>query len=421
MDEFGTAAGWALRLLGAFYALSAGFGLRRHAIDMLLTQALSALAMPDPRETAAGTRRAWFLSTQLLVVGVAGIALMALLDLALPLFVVSAALYALYVVVLAPRFFDPFDPPEEAGRSQTRRAFWIYLTVTVLIVAAGWGGLLRPWREEAWPVLAIAGLLAAGLVAYGIRLMWRMQVVPGAPRFDSSDHQLTLPDGQEEFQARLRETPLTLSPSWDDGALFDATTREAVAGPLPPDMVTQEDWELIAHWLGLIRDVMDPSDPERRGFRVHDGAARMEAEGRPLFERLAARMAPGQLRFEPVPWPRLSRYDVTAVKLMCDAGTDPLWGSRDGFHESMDAHLFGLSWSLAIDLGVWRMDFDNSVDWDDPGGAPRWTAAEAAAHEAEGRVLAMRLVGELAATGRNHVRVSFWSAAEGRAIPIQGA
>ena len=67
------------------------------------------------------------------------------------------------------------------------------------------------------------------------------------------------------------------------------------------------------------------------------------------------------------------------------------------------------------------MDFDNSMDWDDPGGAPRWTAAEAAAHEAEGRVLAMRLVGELAATGRNHVRVSFWSAAEGRAIPIQGA
>ena len=218
--------------------------------------------------------------------------------------------------------------------------------MTVLIVAAGWGGLLRPWREDAWPVLAIAGLLAAGLVTYGIRLMWRMPVVPGAPRFDSSDHQLTLPDGQEEFQARLRETPLTLSPSWDDGALFDATTREAVAGPLPPDMVTQEDWELIAHWLGLIRDVMDPSDPERRGFRVHDGAARMEAEGRPLFERLAARMAPGQLRFEPVPWPRLSRYDVTAVKLMCDAGTDPLWGSRDGFHESMDTHLFGLSWSL---------------------------------------------------------------------------
>ena len=151
---------------------------------------------------------------------------MALLDVALPLFAISAALYAVYLLVLAPRFFDPLDPldpPEEHGRAQRWRAFWVYLAATALIAAAGWGRLLRPWREEAWPVLALAGLLAAGLVAYGIHLMRRMQSVPGLPRFDGAMDagNAGLADPQKEFQARLRSSPLVLSPSWDQGGLFD--------------------------------------------------------------------------------------------------------------------------------------------------------------------------------------------------------
>ena len=152
MEDLSTAAGWALRLLGAFYALAAGLGLRRIAMDLLLTQALSALAAADPRETAAERRRAWFLATQLLLVGVAGIALMALLDVALPLFAISAALYAVYLLVLAPRFFDPLDPldpPEEHGRAQRWRAFWVYLAATALIACAC--SLTGAWSRPSMP------------------------------------------------------------------------------------------------------------------------------------------------------------------------------------------------------------------------------------------------------------------------------
>ena len=421
MEDLSTAAAWALRLLGVFYALGAGLGLRRIAMDLLLTQALSALAAADPRETAAERRRAWFLATQLLLVGVAGIALMALLDVALPLFAISAALYAVYLLVLAPRFFDRFDPPDVPGRSQTWRAFWTYLVATALVAAAGWGELLRPWQEQAWPVLAVAGLLAAAMVAYGLQLMRRMQSVPGLPRIDSTvnDRNAGLADPQEEFQARLRSSPLVLSPSWDHGGLFDASTRQPVSGLLPSDMLTEADERLIESWLGVFRDVGDPSDPQRCRFTAPDGAARMEQAGRPIFEQLAARLVPGQLRFEPVPWPRLSHYDVSAVKIMADAGNDPLWGTRGVFNENIDAHFFGISWNLARDLHVWMMDFDDAVDWGDPSCKPRWSAAEAAAHEAEGRALAERLAGELAATGRGHVRVSFWSESAQTVIPVR--
>ena len=174
-------------------------------------------------------------------------------------------------------------------------------------------------------------------------------------------------------------------------------------------MLTEADDHLIQYWMDVFRDVADAADPQRCRFKAPDGAARMEKAGRPIFEQLAARLAPGQLRFEPVPWPRLSRYDVSAVKLMAEAGNDPLWGTSGGFDHNIDARFFGISWALALDLNVWRLDFDEALDWYNPSAKPRWSVAEAAAHEAEGRVLAERLAGELAATGRAHVPVSFWS------------
>jgi len=416
-EELTAAAGLALRLLGGFYALGALFGLRRLAMDMLLTQALAAIARPDPRETRAETRRAWFLASQLMLVGVVGLALMALLDLALPLMLVSAGVYALYLFVLAPRLFDPFDPPEEPGRGQTWRAFWLYLAAAALVGLAGWGGVLRPVRDEPWPVLALVALLAVGLVGYGVRLIRRMQEVAGIPAPTSEELAL---EHDTEIKERLRATPLILSPSWNEGVFFDARTREPIFGRLPSDLLPWEDDEDLNAWQNLFLQFADPDDPERRRFQEADHAARLEAEGRPIFERLAARMAPGQLTFEPVPWPRFARREAKAVKLMAEAGTDPLWVTSGGIHEPVYPHGFGLSWNLGADLCRWAADYDASIDWDDPAAPPGWGEAGAAAHEAEGRALAVRLVRELAATGRGHVRVTFWSEREQAAIPIQG-
>ncbi len=414
-------ASWALRLLGAFYALAACLGLRRCAMDLLLSRAISALGGADSPETRAETRRAMVQAAQLVLVGLGGIALMALLDLAFPIFVASAAFYVFYVLLLAPRLLDPFDPPDAEGLAQRRRALVIYLAVTLLVGMAALQGLLRDWRAESWQVLGLVALLALGLLGYALHLLRGLPKAPGRDAAsDVSPQQAPWPStarGPEQDE-RLRGARFILSPSWNEGGLFEAETRRPVSSDLPQDMLTEADWDAIQYWMDVFRDVGDAADPRRCGFTAPDGAARMAAEGQWVFDQLAARLGPGRLSFEPVPWPRLSRHRATAVKLMAEAGVGALWVSDGDIHEPVDPRDFGLSWKLELDIHVWDLDFEEGARWEDADGAPRWGPAEAAAHEAEGRAIAARLARELAVTGRAHVPVRFWSESEARLIDI---
>lgn len=414
-------AGLTLRLVGAFYAAAAVFGLRRCAMDMLLTRALQALGEAASAETRAEERRIWMQLTLLVLVGLGGIALMALLNLAVVLFLITFGLHALYVLVLAPRLLDPADPPEDATRAQRRRSLVIYAAVTLLVLAAAWGGLLRDLRSESWPVLALVALLSLGLAGAAFRLMRGMPRAADAdlPSFDALPPLPDLPAPELPAPATdesLRGAAFLLSPSWNEGALFDATTRRPVSRSLPDDMLTEADRDAMQFLLDLWRDVGDPADPHRCGFSAPDGAARLAAEGRWVFEQLAARLAPCGLRFEPVPWPRLTRHGATAVRLMAEQRMDPLWLSDGQGQQPMDPQEFGLSWKLALDLHVWALDFDEGVGME---ATPLWSEAEAAAHEAEALRLAHRLAEELAATGRGHLPVSFWSESQARAIPVR--
>jgi hypothetical protein len=418
------AAGWALRLVGAFYALAAVFALRRCAMDLLLTRALAALRASDSKETRAENGRIALQVLQLLLVGFGGIALMPLLSLALPIFIASAGLHALNVFVLAPRIFDPLDPPDAAGLAQRRRSMLVYLMATLLIAAAEFAGVLRDWRAEAWPVLALAALLGLGLMGYAFRLLRGM---PRAPAWATDTAPLgplpadEPPQPEPGYDEALRNASFILSPSWDEGALFEAKTCRPVFLTLPRDMLTEADWDAIQFLLDVWRDVGDPADPQRCRFSAPDGAARIATEGEWVFQQLAARLAPRPIRFEPTPWPRLSLHDATAVRLMSELGAGPLWVTNETGHEPVNPQDFGISWRLALDIHIWGLDFDEGIGWDDPGGPPLWTEAEAAAHEAEGLLIAQRLARELAATGRGHVPLGFWSESETRLIPIQGA
>lgn len=415
-------AGLILRLLGAYYAVGAVFGLRRCAMDLLLTRALAALGAPDPAESRAETRQMAFYTAQILLVGLGGIALMALLDLALPIFLASLLLQALYAWVIGPRLGDPGDPPGSADRVRRQRSRMLFLAVTLLVAAAAYAGLLR--RAEPGPALALAALLSLALLGYAFHLLRGMPRAMPDRAFGAFPTAEVAPPNDEpapEHDAGLRSASFILSPSWNEGALFEAQTRRPVFLSLPRDMLTEADWGAIQFLLGVWRDVGDPADPQRHRFTTPDGAARMAAEGRWVFQQLAARLAPCPLRFEPAPWPRISRHGATAVRLMAEQGASALWVTDDDGHVPLDPHEFGLSWKLALDINAWSLDFDAGTGWEGPGGAPRWTEAEAEAHEAEGLRLARRLAWELAATGRGQLPVSFWSESAARSIPIPGA
>ncbi len=76
---------------------------------------------------------------------------MLLLDIAPWLFVISSIGQAVYLFVLAPRYFDVVDPPDEQGRRQTTNAFVIYVAATTLVVWAAVLDRLVSWRDVPWP------------------------------------------------------------------------------------------------------------------------------------------------------------------------------------------------------------------------------------------------------------------------------
>ena len=125
-----------LRLIGAFYAVASVIAIRTAAMTSFLDRALGAIGRVDPRETSAERNRTILLVANSVLFGIGGTLLAAKLDIAALVFSLSAALYALYLFVICPRYLDPWDPPEEPGRSQTRNAFWVYLVATAIVLGA---------------------------------------------------------------------------------------------------------------------------------------------------------------------------------------------------------------------------------------------------------------------------------------------
>src|SRR5688572_31787260 len=143
-----------LRVIGAFYVFAGWVATRAALTSRLLDQALGAISCRKPNriETA---QTAWFLVQAHLVLA-SGLALMLLSDLALWFFLAAAGGQALYLVYLAPRHFDPVDPPEAKGRRQTTNAFFFYAAATAFVMWASHRGVLLDEAQIPRPVTLAA-------------------------------------------------------------------------------------------------------------------------------------------------------------------------------------------------------------------------------------------------------------------------
>jgi hypothetical protein len=404
-----------LRLVGAFYLLTAVFALRAVAMDRLLSAALNAIAPGKEHATPAERVRNRFLTVSSLLIGTSSLALLALLDLAAPLMLASVALQVVYLAYLGPRCIDPEEPPEPGSRQKSVLATGMIAAAAALACAAWWRGSLVSVSET--PIAA--ALAAAGLIAL-LAYAYRLSRTADLKRPHAFDAPLDLSDSQDGgwepppepdiSPEVLARTAIVLNPGWGDLGARDAGTGEPLPYRVYEALLTQEERDLLADWNCLFIQVADPADPRRVAMTDPEGLQKLEELGRPIFERIAARLGPERVAFEPAPRPRRPTLEVAAVKVMADYSCYPLW-----FHEEERVGCFSpselaLSWSLELALGAWAGDFDDSLvelDRDEPGGPVRWSEAAAAAHAAEGRVLAGRLARELAATGRGHVKVVY--------------
>lgn len=85
------------------------------------------------------------------------------------------------------------------------------------------------------------------------------------------------------------------------------------------------------------------------------------------------------------------------VRVMTDYGAQPLWVRResDDIHVDTSPSNLGLSASLAGRLEAWRLWGESAINFDDPHDSREVSDEEAAAFQAEGRLLTRRVAAEL--------------------------
>lgn len=216
-----------LCVIGAFYAFAGHIATRAALTSHFVDKAIAAIEGKTPTrlETAQSY---WLLSAATLVLA-SGVTLLFLLDVAAWLFVVSSAGQALYLLHLAPRFFDVVDPPDPAGRRRSTNAFLIYLAATALVVWAKMTDVLRDWDEVSPAILVIAAVIVLAHIGY---VCWSIVIAPQAAA--------NRPGSLAAFQANAS--------GWD----ADADPASSTRIKLMADYGTHPLWALDDHLYGQI-------------------------------------------------------------------------------------------------------------------------------------------------------------------------
>jgi hypothetical protein len=280
----------ALFVIGAFYVAGGFLATRAALTSRFIDRAIAAIAMEpvDRRETQ---RYAWLLTASVLILA-GGAALLVMSQLAVPLFVVSAAGQAAYIYVAAPHYFDKADPPDERGRRATRNAFFVYMAATAFVVLSALGGSLFP-PEATSPVawIAFAGIVAAQVGYIGKTL--------AAPKPSRTPAQSSTPDGEPpeplepidpaSIKAVLVMADYQVGPLWLDDGRSDPIPTEMV--DMPAELATALDTWARAYDMSFNHE--DYSKPlwTDEQYEAHSEA------GKRLAVRLAAERPDLKVRF----------------------------------------------------------------------------------------------------------------------------
>lgn len=157
-----------MRLAGAFYFVTAFVVVRAAARTSLLDAVMSALsANPDPTEQRASSIRRLWLTAGAVLTGLGGLAAAAGWGAAAPLFLVACIGQWTWLLIVAPRFIDPVDAPEPAGRRATRNAALGHTALTIAVLAA-WSQFVN-WSALALPMQATTGAGGMALVVFALQ------------------------------------------------------------------------------------------------------------------------------------------------------------------------------------------------------------------------------------------------------------
>jgi len=156
-----------LMVIGAFYAFAGFIAVRAVLSARLVDLAIAAIALERPSRREA-LQQIWLIVASLLILA-GGLALLLRLELAAAIFVGSAILQCVYLLIAAPLYFDRDEPPEAGGRGRTANAAVLYLAATAFVVWAYAQNYLFA-LEQVPPLLVAAA--ATAVIAYAVYAVW---------------------------------------------------------------------------------------------------------------------------------------------------------------------------------------------------------------------------------------------------------
>lgn len=270
-----------LVLVGAFYAFAGYVATRAALTGHFLDRAIAAIGGGKP--SRIDTAQTWWMLAAATLVLAGGVALLCGLDIAVWLFLASAVGQALYLFVVAPRYFDAADPPDPTGRRQSTNAFVIYLAATAFVVWAASAGKLAPLQDAGGLLLAAAG---AALVAHAGHIAWSLAKAPAAGigtflHGTSDGGGEDVPRGDPAACRRIKVmADYHTHPLW--------ALDEDVYGDFAPEQldISPELARDLNAWADAFTASLNPDDP---AVSLWSDAQRLahEAEARPLAIRLA--------------------------------------------------------------------------------------------------------------------------------------
>jgi hypothetical protein len=265
-----------LRIVGAFYAFAGYIATRAALTSHLLDQAIAAIALKKPSRTEQA--QAGWLLTSACVILAGGILLLFGLATAAWLFLVSALMQAAYITYVAPRYFDPVDPPDAKGRRGSVNAFVVYSAATAFVLWGSMQGKLGAMSDMPWHAAAALGVIAAHLG----HTTWLMRRTPRSPQSpfagfaeDEEEHRHSSESKRIKLMAEQHAYPL-----WplDPGLYADFAPEDiGLSDELARD---------LTEWAKAYSDSLDPESAGQSRWSEAEHAAH-EAAGRALAIRLA--------------------------------------------------------------------------------------------------------------------------------------
>jgi hypothetical protein len=268
-----------LRVIGAFYAFAGFVATRAGMMSWFLDRALAAMTAKKPTRTEVA-QAAWLLSAAAMIL-VGGVLLLAGLQLGAFVFIASAIGQALYVYVIAPRYFDVEDPPSPQGRRQTTNAFVLFCAATAFVAWAAWRGRLTPINEATWFEIGAVTAALGFYATYVARTLWW---TPKQAESASADWSFGT---DTETPSRPLNTSKRIKLMADYGCDPIWAMDDDIYGCFPPEdlNLSPELTADISAWAAAFEGRLDMNDPganDRSEAEYAAEGSEHEAEGRRL-------------------------------------------------------------------------------------------------------------------------------------------